>query len=225
MYARDVMSAPVVTARADTPVKELAALLTTYRISGVPIVDDGGQVVGIVSESDFLTKLQHAEKHPGIRGTLERLADPEGERKSGARVASELMTSPVITADIGATVRDVVGLMTTHKVNRVPIVDGQTLAGIVTRADVLRTFMRSDATVTEDVRRRLVHDLWFDNDHLSISTENGIVRIRGEVDKRSDVSMVERWVTATDGVVGVDIGQLRYRLDDRRIKLQSNRLD
>lgn len=225
MYARDVMSTPVVTARADTPVKELAALLTTYRISGVPIVDDGGQVVGIVSESDFLTKLQHAEKHSGIRGTLERLADPEGERKSGARVASELMTSPVITADIGATVRDIVGSMTTHKVNRVPIVDGQKLVGIVTRADVLRTFMRSDATVTEDVRQRLVHDLWFDNDHLSISTENGIVRIQGEVDKRSDVSMVERWVTATDGVVGVDIDQLRYRLDDRRIKLQSNRLD
>ncbi len=196
MYARDVMSAPVVTARAHTPIKELAALLTTYRISGVPIVDDGGQVVGIVSESDFLTKLQHAEKHPGIRGALERLAHPEGERKSGARVASELMTSPAITAGVGATVRDVVGLMTTHKVNRVPIVDGQNLAGIVTRADVLRTFMRSDATVTEDVRRRLVHDLWFDNDQLSISTENGIVRIRGEVDKRSDVSMVEPRVRA-----------------------------
>jgi CBS domain-containing protein len=225
VYARDVMSAPVVTARADTPLKELAALLTTYRISGVPIVDDGGRVVGIVSESDFLTKLRHAEKHSGIRGTLERLADPEGERKSGARVASELMTSPAITADAGATVRDVVGLMTTHKVNRVPVVDGENLVGIVTRADVLRTFMRTDAAVTEDVRRRLVHDLWFDNDLLSISTENGIVRIQGEVDKRSDVSMVERWATATDGVVGVDIGQLRYRLDDRRIKLQSNRLD
>jgi CBS domain-containing protein len=225
VYARDVMTAPVVTAPADTPVKELAALLTTHRISGVPIVDDGGQVIGIVSESDYLTKLRHAERHTGIRGTLERLADPEGERKSGARVASELMTSPVITADVGATVRDVVGLMTAHKINRVPIVDGKNLVGIVTRADVLRTFMRSDAAVTEDVRRRLVHDLWFDNDHLSISTENGIVRIQGEVDKRSDVSMVERWATATDGVVGVDIEQLRYRLDDRRIRLHSDRLD
>ncbi len=225
MYARDVMSAPVIIGRPDTPLKELAALLTTHRISGVPIVDDGGQVVGIVSESDFLTKLQHAEKHQGIRGTLERLADPEAERKSSARVASELMTSPVVTADIGATVRDVVGLMTTHKVNRIPIVDGTTLLGIVTRADVLRTLMRSDDAVTEDVRRRLVHDLWFDNDHLSITTENGVVRIQGEVDKRSDVSMVERWVAVTDGVVGVDIGGLRYRLDDRRIRLQSSRLD
>lgn len=225
MYARDVMSAPVITGRPDTPLKELAALLTTHRISGVPIVDGAGQVVGIVSESDFLTKLQHAEKHQGIRGTLQRLADPEGERKSGARVASELMTSPVVTADIGATVRGVVGLMTTHKVNRIPIVDGTTLLGIVTRADVLRTFMRSDASVTEDVRRRLVHDLWFDNDHLSITTENGVVRIEGELDKRSDVSMVERWVAVTDGVVGVDIGGLRYRLDDRRIRLQSDRLD
>jgi len=218
------MSAPVVTARPDTPVKDLATLLATHKIGGVPIVDDGGQVVGIVSESDFLTKLRHAEKHPGIRGTLERLADPAGERKSGARVASELMASPAITADVGATVRDVVGLMTTHKVNRIPILDGTTLVGIVTRADVLRTFMRSDASVTEDVTRRLVHDLWFDNDRLSITTENGIVMIQGEVDKRSDVSMVERWAAATDGVVGVDIGGLRYRLD-RRIRLQSDRLD
>jgi CBS domain-containing protein len=224
VFARDVMSAPVVTARPETPVKELAALLTTNRISGVPIVDDG-QVVGIVSESDFLTKLRRAEKHDGIRGTLERLTDPEGERKSGARVASELMTSPAITADIGATVREVVGLMTAHKVNRIPIVDGETLVGIVTRANVLRTFMRSDDAVTEDVRRRLVHDLWFDNDRLSISTDKGVVRIQGEVDKRSDVSMVERWVAATDGVIGVDLDGLRYRLDDRRIKLQSNRLD
>src|SRR5262249_39027670 len=223
--ARDVMSAPVITGRPDTPLKELAALLTAHRISGVPIVDDGGQVVGIVSESDFLTKLQHAEKHQGIRGTLQRLADPEGERKSGARVASELMTSPVVTADIGATVRDVVGSMTTHKVNRIPIVHDTTLLGIVTRADVLRTFMRSDAAVTEDVKRRLVHDLWFDNDHLSITTENGVVKIQGEVDKRSDVSMVERWAAVTDGVVGVDTGGLRYRLDDRRIRLQNDRLD
>jgi CBS domain-containing protein len=225
VYARDVMSAPVITGRPDTPLKELAALLTTHRISGVPIVDDRGQVVGIVSESDFVTKLQHAEKPHGIRGTLQRLADPEGERKSGARVASELMTSPAVTADIGATVRDVVGLMTTHKVNRIPIVDGTTLLGIVTRANVLRTFMRSDAAVTEDVRRRLVHDLWFDNDHLSITTENGVVKIQGEVDKRSDVPMVERWAAVTDGVVGVDIGGLRYRFDDRRIRLQSDRLD
>jgi osmotically-inducible protein OsmY len=75
------------------------------------------------------------------------------------------------------------------------------------------------------VTRRLVHDLWFDNDRLSITTENGIVMIQGEVDKRSDVSMVERWAAATDGVVGVDIGGLRYRLDDRRIRLQSDRLD
>lgn len=225
MYARDVMSAPVVTARPDTPVKDLAALLTTRRISGVPIVDDGGRVVGIVSESDFLTKLRHVEKHGGIRGTLERLADPDGERKSGARVASELMTSPAITADVGATVHDVVKLMTMHKINRIPVVDGEHLLGIVTRADVLRTFMRSDSAVTEDVRRRLVHDLWFDNDQLSITTDHGIVRIQGEVDKRSDVSMVERWAAGTDGVVAVDVGGLRFRLDDRRIRLQSNRLD
>ena len=225
MYARDVMSAPVVTARAETPVKELAALLTTHRISGVPIVDDGGRVVGVVSESDFLTKLRRAEKHEGIRGTFERLTDPEGERKSGARVASELMTSPAITADVGATVRDVVGLMTTQKVNRIPILDGTDLVGIVTRANVLRTFMRSDAEVTEDVKRRLIHELWFDNDRLSITTEKGIVRIDGEVDKRSDVPLLERWTAATEGVVGVETGGVRYRLDDRRIKLQSDRLD
>lgn len=224
MFARDVMSAPVVIAHPETPVKELASLLTTHRISGVPVIDDD-QVVGIVSESDFLTKLWRAEKHDGIRGTLERLTDPEGERKSGARVASELMTSPAITADVGASVREIVGLMTSHKVNRVPIVDGTRLVGIVTRADVLRTFMRSDAAVTEDVRHRLVQDLWFDNDRLSITTDQGIVKVQGEVDKRSDVAMLERWVAATDGVVAVDLGGLRYRLDDRRIKLTSDRLD
>jgi CBS domain-containing protein len=215
MRAREIMSTPVVTVRPEATLKEVAELMATHRVSGLPVVDRFGHLVGIVSESDFLTRMEGGEIGPGLVGLLARV---RGTRQSGrAQTAVELMTSRVITATSEATVGALTHLMNAYDINRIPIVEEGRLIGIVTRADILRTMARSDEAITEEVRWHLLHDLWIDTDALKITTQHGVVTIAGEVATYSDAALVGRWAAVTAGVVGVETRDLRYRLDDRRI--------
>src|SRR5690554_245645 len=102
MQARDVMTRKVVSVAPDTPVEEIARTLLDHRISGVPVVDANGDVVGIVSEGDLMRRPE-SETHRHSAWWLALLASP-GEQatesiKSHARKAAEVMSSPVITVD------------------------------------------------------------------------------------------------------------------------------
>jgi predicted transcriptional regulator len=127
------------------------------------------------------------------------------------------MTPLVISAGRDASFRELVHLMTVNDVNRIPIVDQGHVIGIITRADLLRTLTRRDAAVSEDARWRILHDLWVDTASLDISTRDGIVAIAGEVGTRSEADLIRRWVAAMEGVVDVDVRNLRYRADDRQV--------
>src|SRR5579883_3353147 len=207
MRAREMMSTPVVTVRPETPLKAVAEAMAAHRVSGVPVVDGDGRLVGIVAESDFLAKM---EDGPG--------------RVPAPRTARDLMTTPVITAGPDATVRELARLMAAHDVNRIPIVEDGRVVGIVTRADILRTLARPDPAITEEVRWRLATDLWIDTSRIDVTTRDGIVTIAGTVDTRTEAELVARWAAATDGVVGVDVSRLRYRFDDQRVKVTTDRL-
>ncbi|HET8999696.1 MAG TPA: CBS domain-containing protein [bacterium] len=224
MRARELMSTPVVRVAPEATLKEVAERMVAHRVSGVPVVDHFGELVGIISESDLVSKLEYEETGQGLVGFLDHLAHAVGaDRKLHARTAAELMTSGVVTAAPDASVRELIHLMTSHGVNRVPIVEGGRVIGIVTRADILRTLVRSDTAIAEDVRWRLIHDLWIDPTGLVISTRDGIVTIAGEVPTRSEAELVKHWTAATEGVVDVDARGLRYRTDDRRVKLPAGR--
>lgn len=224
MRARELMSTPVVRVAPEATLKEVAERMVAHRVSGVPVVDHFGELVGIISESDLVSKLEYEETGQGLVGLLDHLAHAVGaDRKLHARTAAELMTSGVVTAAPDASVRELIHLMTSHGVNRVPIVEGGRVIGIVTRADILRTLVRSDTAIAEDVRWRLIHDLWIDPTGLVISTRDGIVTIAGEVPTRSEAELVKHWTAATEGVVDVDARGLRYRTDDRRVKLPAGR--
>jgi CBS domain-containing protein len=220
MRARELMSSPVVTVSPDTPLKEVAELMLSRRVSGLPVVDGGDHLVGIISESDFLPKLEQAQRadtHPNLLSRLTHMAGPDHALE--ARSAGDLMTSRVIAAEPEAEVREVVHLMVTHKVNRVPIVERGHLVGIVTRADLLRTLTRDDAAITEEAESRLTHDLWIEPGRVRITTQRGVVTVKGEVDSRSDAMLLQQWFTSIVGVVAIDTSNLRYRLDDRHIKV------
>jgi CBS domain-containing protein len=215
MRAREIMSTPVITAHPETPLKEVAEILARHRITGVPVVDGKGHLVGIISESDFVRKMEGEQR----RGRLGPMAEVLGKaRKLQTQAASELMTNRVITGGPDTSVRELTRLMSAHDVNRIPIVEEGRLIGIVTRADILRTFVRTDTAISEEVQWRLAHELWIDPGGLEIATHNGVVTMAGEVDTHSDVALAERWAAATEGVVAVDVRRLRYRVDDRRIK-------
>ncbi len=224
MRACELMSTPVVTILPEVKLKEVAECLVAHRVSGVPVVDHFGRLVGIISESDLVSKLEYEDKGQGLVGLLDHLAHAVGaDRKLRARTAAELMTSGVVTTGPDASVREMIHLMTSHGINRIPIVESGRVIGIVTRADILRTLIRPDAAITEDVLWRLLHELWIDPTVLAISTLDGTVTISGEVATRSEAELIKHWVASTEGVVGIEAQGLRYRIDDRHFKLPAGR--
>jgi CBS domain-containing protein len=219
MRARELMSTPVVSVRPEAGLKEVAEQMTAHGVSGVPVVDLFGQLVGIVSETDILVRLEHSQKNRGLLALLERLGRTTGpDQNPAAHTASEIMTPRVITAGPDASVRELLHLMITHSINRLPIVDRGRVVGIVTRADILRTMARPDSAISADTRWRLLHDLWIDTDALKITTHAGIVTVSGEVGTWSEAELAKRWIAAIEGVVDVDASALRYRIDDRHIR-------
>ena len=224
MRARELMTTPVVVVPPEASVKEVAERMVANRVSGVPVVDRFDHLVGIISESDLVSKLEYKEKGQGFVGLLDHLAQALGEdRKLHAKTAAELMTPMVVTAGPDASVRELIHLMSTRHVNRIPIVESGRVIGIITRADILRTLVRPDSAITEDVRWLLLHELWIDPTGLTISTQDGIVTIAGEVPTRSEAELVRHWTAATEGVVDVDTRSIRYRADDRHIELPAGR--
>ncbi len=138
MKVADVMTVDVVTVGKETPLRDVAALLTERRISGLPVVDEG-RVVGVVSEGDILVKERgrKAERR-GLFGVL--LDDrATAELKLEARTADAAMTSPALTIGPDRPVAEAAGVMVDQGVNRLPVVNADgTLLGIVTRADLVR---------------------------------------------------------------------------------------
>ena len=143
----DVMTTPVVTADRLTPYKEIARLLAEHRISGLPVLVDGWQVVGVVSEADLLTA---QEKTAQDKTAQNRTAAHPG------LTAGELMTAPAVTIQPDATIPAAVHVMNTKHVRRLPVTGAdRQLIGIVSRRDVLGVVLRPDTDIARDVRRVL----------------------------------------------------------------------
>ena len=219
MKVRDIMHRGVVTVRADAPLKEVARLLVEHAISGLPVVDEAGAVIGVVSETDLVIKERgRPERPPRLIERLfgPRAADRAELAKVEATAAGDAMSSPAITIDAGQLVRDAAELMIERRINRLPVTDGGRLVGIVTRADIVRSFIRPD----EEIRRSIVEDvieraMWLDTRLLTVSVRQGVVRLEGTIDRRSSVAILEALVHGVGGVVAVET-DLRWQVDDSR---------
>lgn len=218
---RDVMTPAVLSVRPDTPLKDVARQLIEHRISGLPVVSEDGRIVGVISEGDLLAKEQQPQAvhhRPLARLFGESAETRQVLAKAEARTAGDAMTSPAVTIEATRPVAAAATLMMERRVNRLPVTDGDQLVGIVTRADIVRTFARSDDDLAEAIRRDvLLHSLWLDPDAFAVQVENGIASISGRVERRSTAAIVERMAEMVPGVVGVnaDIG---WSLDDRNLR-------
>ena len=218
VLAREIMSSPVITVSPDTPFGDIVAIMLQHRISGLPVVDEGGRLVGIVTEADLLLKEEEPRAQPGLipwHGSslrLERIRDRH--RKAEGTTAGVLMTENVVSMTEDATAHHLAHLMLARDVNRIPIVRDGRVVGIVTRADILKVFTRGDEALLKVVREALARDLWIDPKALSVTCVNGAVTVSGELDRRSDRDLLIRWVKAIDGVVDVNADQLEFRVDD-----------
>ncbi len=204
MKVAEVMTVDVVTVDKGTSLRDVAALLTERRISGLPVVDDG-RVVGVVSEGDILVKERGrtAERRRLFGVLLDDRAT--AELKLEARTAEAAMTSPALTIGPDRPVAEAAGVMVDQGVNRLPVVDADgTLLGIVTRADLVRVFVRSDAELTEEIRQDvLMKTLWVTPGLVEVAVKEGVVTLKGEVENRATAEMLPDFVRRVPGVVAV----------------------
>lgn len=219
--AREIMTTPVVTVHPDTPLKDVAARMAANRVSGLPVVDGGGRLVGIVTESDFIRQFGA----PAPQGPFGSAHRARAEDTAAAVTAADLMTREVVTSGGDASLRELAQVMSDHHINRVPIVDGDAFKGIVTRADIVRAFARPDSAVADEIRWRLVHQLGIDGTRLTVETRNGVVTLSGEVENRNDTVLLARMAAAMEGVVDVDVRGLRYRNDESPADRQGSNHD
>ena len=180
MKISELMQREVVSVEPATTLKDAAALLVRRRISGLPVVLRDGSVAGVLSEADII------------------------ERRGAARTVGEAMSAPAVVVRPSQTAAEAARLMAARRIKRLPVVDGSRLVGIVTRADLVRAFQRSD----EEIEREIVdgvlrRDLWIAPETVGVEVEDGIVRLRGRVETASLAESVVRFTRRVPGVVSV----------------------
>jgi CBS-domain-containing membrane protein len=189
LTVRDVMTEDVVVVRPSTPFKEVARVLADRGVSALPVLDENDRLAGVVSEADLLYKEEYGQQDARFR----LLASPDeraARSKATADVAGQLMTSlPVVDAD--------------HR-----------LIGIVSRADLLKTFLRDDDEIREEVIRDVfMRVLWAEPERFEVTVDDGVVTLSGELQLRSSTVIAVRLTRKVDGVVDV-IDKLSYQIDD-----------
>jgi CBS domain-containing protein len=202
------MTSEVVQAHPGTPFRELARLLTSHRISGLPVVDHDDKVMGVVSQTD-LTERQAARGRPRsarhrVLREVRRMAHARPDRLP-AVTAGELMTSPAVTVHPEQRVVDAARIMERRHIDRLPVVDEEDrLIGITTRRDLLRVFLRTDEEIRTDVTDTLsVHVPAHGADHMHVDVRDGVVTLAGRSQPDADTSDLIRAAWRVDGVVGV----------------------
>lgn len=219
----DVMTSQVITIRPDTRFNEILKTLATNKISGVPVVGPEQRVLGVVSESDLLRKEEFKSPTEDSPSRFETPAHREKRERAEGDIATEIMTTPAVTVEKATTVVEAARLMDQHKHTRLPVVDGDgRLVGIVTRADLLKVFVRSDEQIRDEVTRDVVHRyLWQDVTLIEVDVKDGVVTLRGRVDLKSLLPITERLALAVEGVVRV-VNELDYDYDDTTSRPQHN---
>ena len=213
MQIGELMTRDPIAVGPETPLKDVAAILLEHGISGVPVIGERLEVLGVVSEADIIAK--EVGPDPRDRRLIAWLLGGRyvDRQKVEARTAAEAMESPAITVGAGETVAEAARLMTGLGIKRLPVVDEGTLMGIVTRTDLVRAFTRCDEEVEREIREMLLETLWLDEPGLKLRVERGEVRLAGEMRRRSDAELLARLTQRVPGVVRVH-STLRWDWDD-----------
>ena len=149
MNAKEIMTVDVISVKPTDTVEDVIKILLDKKISGVPVVDGNNEVVGIVSEGDLIIRQQklHVPSYIQILGGVIYLDDPdefkEELRKTVAIKVEDIMTKDPLTVEEDTPVEEIATIMFDAGVNRLPVVNDGTLAGIVSRADIIRSMANS----------------------------------------------------------------------------------
>jgi CBS domain-containing protein len=215
MRVEDVMTTEVWKVRPDTLLKEAAEILTKQRISGLPVVDGEDNVIGVLSEGDILFKEIGRPRKESLFDRWLALPSAGLNEKLAARTVGEAMTTPAVTIGPTRPLAVAANSMIDEGVKRLPVVDDTgRLIGIVTRADLVRAFVRSDEEIAAEIREDVIRRaLWIEPDTVQVVVEGGEVRLAGEVETKTDAEVIPGLVQRVPGVVSV-LSKLRWHKEN-----------
>jgi len=204
MKIKEVMTTDVLTVPPTASLRTAARLMVVHGISGVPVVEDG-KLVGVLSEHDFVVKEQGELERSSWLSWLTSPVSLADEAKLDARTVGDAMTSPAITISSWVSVATAARRMLEEHVNRLLVVQDGELVGIVTRADLVKAFARSDEEIADEITRQVLPELthWTDGASLHVAVEDGNVTISGRSPVPLDPQETERFVARVPGVVSV----------------------
>ena len=207
----DVMTSDVVTVDEETSFRRLVGLMHECRVSAVPVVDEDGRILGVVSEADLLVKEDPAVF---IQHLVDRKAQRVEREKAVAAVAGKLMTAPAVTIGPRATVTEAAHLMRDEHVKRLFVTDESgKVIGVVSRVDLLLPFLRPDAEIALAVDDVIRLEAGVLPDTFEVAVTDGVVRISGRVERRTIAPQLVAKIRGTEGVVSVD-SHLEWDFDD-----------
>jgi len=192
---QDAMTTEVVAVKLGASFKEMVSRLRQSRVSAFPVIDDDGKVIGVVSEADMLARqvLSNSMPHRGEREKAEDLT------------ARDLMTHPAVTVSLGDSVEVAARLMYTLQVKRLPVTDPSgRLAGIISRADVLAVFDRSDEQIRKEVADDVIcQEFGAAPRQFAVTVQAGVVTLEGKAETAALGHVIVRKVRHVQGVVAV----------------------
>ena len=209
LLVEDVMTTPAISVRRDTSFKQVAQTLLNGRIGSVPVVESSGRVLGVVSASDLFRQVVAAgsSKH---RGRAVDAGRGHVHRQGAALTAADLMSEPAVCVPAGVPMLEAASRAADAWVRRMPVVnEAGMLVGILTRSDLLRVFLRGDDEIRDHIANHVVAEQFcLDPTTLSVAVHDGIVSLRGQVERPAVVDSLVDAVRMIVGVVAVDSSQL-----------------
>lgn len=216
MLARDVMVAPVITVKPYASVKAVADLFWKRRISGAPVVDDNGTIVGMISEGDLVYRYELKTDRPHPYWFLQ-LAGKEtlakDYAKAHAKHVADVMTRNVITVAPDTSLNDIAALMEKNSIKRVPIVENGQLVGIVSRANLVQALASaprgidltlSDSTIRAKLLLELSNKPWAKGSRVNVIVHDGVVDLWGTACSDAEKQAIRAAAESTPGVCAVN---------------------
>ncbi len=217
MKARDVMVSPVITTEPTASVKEVARILLTHHISAVPVVDNAGKLVGIVSEGDLMRRADLGTERHRSWWLAALFAEDDALAaeyvKQHSRKVADVMTKRLVTASPETPLNEIAGLLERHSIKRVPIVGNGALVGIVSRANLIQALAGDrrgldisvpDAQLRENIMAQLGMQPWAHTLLLNVTVNDGIVDIWGITRSEAERQALRVAAEITPGVRAVN---------------------
>ena len=211
MKARDVMTSVVISVPSDAPVTQAVQLMLQHRISGLPVVDAKGALIGIVTEGDFLRRGELGTQRKRPRW-LEFVVGPgklatEYVQARGFKVG-EVMTVGAYTVNADTPLEDVVQLMERHRIKRVPVLEDNKMIGVISRANLLHALAslareakpstQNDEAIRDQIQAEVTKQSWAPQ--ITVVVRDGVVELWGAI---TDDRERQAFIVAAENVPGV----------------------